>query len=52
MEDDENDILLQDGVEALTHKRGMAPYVFVPWDAVASSPLNLPLEQMDVYIAG
>jgi len=51
-EDDEADIALQSGVQALNHKRGMAPYVFVPWHDVATSQLNLPVEQMDMCIPG
>ena len=51
-EDEEDDIALQSGVQTLNHKRGMAPYVFVPWHDVATSQLNLPVEQMDVYIPG
>lgn len=49
---DDDTAVHQEGVESLSHKRGMAPYVFVPWDAVATSVLNLPIEQMDMYIAG
>ena len=51
-DDEDEDISQQSGVQALNHKRGMAPYVFVPWHDVATSPLNLPVEQMDVYIPG
>ena len=52
--DDENNTTSwsEEGLETLAHKRGMAPYVFVPWDRVATSVLNLPVEQMDVYIPG
>lgn len=35
-----------------SHRRGLSPFVFVPWDQVASSPLNLPVSQMDVFIPG
>ena len=52
MSSDEEELADQDGVETLSYQRGMAPYVFVPWDQVASSVLNLPVEKMDVYIAG
>lgn len=52
MSGDEEELADQDGVETLSYQRGMAPYVFVPWDQVASSVLNLPVEKMDVYIAG
>jgi len=51
-EDEDEDIALQSGVQALNHKRGMAPYVFVPWHDVTTSQLNLPVEQMDMYIPG
>lgn len=41
-----------EGVEQRTHKRGLAPFVFVPWDQVNSSALNLPISQMDYFLPG
>lgn len=32
------------------HRRGLAPFIFVPWESVASSPLNLPVTEMDYFI--
>lgn len=34
------------------HRRGLAPCAFVPWESVQTSVLNLPIQQMDVYIPG
>lgn len=34
------------------HERGRNTATFVAWDAVATSPLNLPVREMDVYLAG
>jgi len=42
----------EEGIERKTYSRGMEPYVFVPWERVATSILNLPVSQMDVFIAG
>ena len=36
----------------LAHKRGLSTFVFIPWNAVEDSPLNLPLSQMDCWIPG
>ena len=52
MDDTENEVGDQEGVNVLSYQRGMAPYVFVPWDQVAASVLNLPVDKMDVYIPG
>ena len=41
-----------EGVERRSHRRGLAPFSFVPWDRCASSPLNLPIEKMDYFLAG
>ena len=35
-----------------SHTRGKAPYVFVTWDNVQDSVLNLPVEKMDFYVPG
>ena len=52
MDDTEDEVADHEGVNVLSYQRGMAPYVFIPWDQVASSMLNLPVDKMDVYIAG
>ena len=42
----------EDGVPGRQYKRGLAPYSFVPWEAVHTSPLNLPIHKMDFYVPG
>ncbi|XLR48122.1 hypothetical protein HN51_032352 [Arachis hypogaea] len=39
-------------VPAVSHKRGMTPFVFVPFDQVETSVFNLPVEKMDYYVPG
>ncbi|AES72316.1 putative F-box domain-containing protein [Medicago truncatula] len=39
-------------VPAVSHKRGMTPFVFVPFEEVETSLLNLPVEKMDYYVPG
>lgn len=51
-DDNEDEVVVDDGVERRTYSRGMSPYVFVPFEQVQSSVLNLPVSQMDVYIPG
>lgn len=34
------------------YRRGTEPYVFVDWENVSTSILNLPVSEMDVFIAG
>ena len=34
------------------HTRGKATYVFVTWDHIQDSPLNLPVDKMDFYVPG
>jgi F-box protein 9 len=41
-----------DGVEQRRYSRGLAPYVFIPFEACQSHVLNLPVDQMDVWIPG
>ena len=41
-----------EGLERRTHRRGLAPYVFVPWDRVSDHVMNLPVHQMDFYVPG
>ena len=38
--------------EARSHKRGLSPYVFVPWEEAPTSILNKPVEEMDLWIPG
>lgn len=38
--------------EEIKHKRGTAPFVFVPWERIETSPLNLPIDKMDFYVPG
>lgn len=49
---DLEDVEEEEGVNVLSHKRGLAPFVFVPWDRVHDSPLNLPIKEMDFYVPG
>ncbi|KAL9227972.1 hypothetical protein vseg_003601 [Gypsophila vaccaria] len=37
-------------VPATSHKRGLSSFVFVPFDEVSTSFLNLPVEKMDYYV--
>ena len=39
-------------VPAVSHKRGMTPFVFVPFEEVETSVLNLPVEKMDYFVPG
>ncbi|KAL8485619.1 hypothetical protein ACS0TY_027782 [Phlomoides rotata] len=39
-------------VPATSHKRGLTPFVFVPFDEVETSVLNLPVEKMDYFVPG
>lgn len=41
-----------EGAEQQQHRRGMSPYVFVPFEQVNSHILNLPVSQMDMFIPG
>ena len=53
-DDDEDEdlqhFLQQPGTRA--HKRGTSPFVFVQWDHIANSDLNLPVGKMDFYVPG
>ncbi|KAK9817830.1 hypothetical protein WJX72_002832 [[Myrmecia] bisecta] len=42
----------QDPTRLRTHRRGLSPYVFVSWEHVNTSNLNLPVDKMDFYVAG
>ncbi|XVE55322.1 hypothetical protein DITRI_Ditri03aG0149600 [Diplodiscus trichospermus] len=39
-------------VPAVSHRRGLTPFVFVPFEEVETSVLNLPVEKMDYYVPG
>ncbi|KAF6152811.1 hypothetical protein GIB67_004640 [Kingdonia uniflora] len=39
-------------VPAVSHRRGLAPLVFVPFEEVETSVLNLPVEKMDSFVPG
>lgn len=41
-----------EGMPGREYKRGLAPYVFVPWEHIQDSPLNLPVAKMDFYVPG
>lgn len=41
-----------EGMPERQYKRGLAPYVFVPWEHIQDSPLNLPIAKMDFYVPG
>lgn len=40
------------GADRVQHRRGLAPFVFVPWEHVLTSQLNLPASKMDVFLPG
>ncbi|KAF9611250.1 hypothetical protein IFM89_028320 [Coptis chinensis] len=39
-------------VPAVSHRRGLNPFVFVPFEEVETSVLNLPVDKMDYYLPG
>ncbi|KAE8649625.1 F-box protein 7 [Cucumis sativus] len=39
-------------VPAVSHKRGLTPFIFVPFDQVETSELNLPVDKMDYFVPG
>ncbi|OAE27001.1 hypothetical protein AXG93_1774s1110 [Marchantia polymorpha subsp. ruderalis] len=39
-------------IPAVRHKRGCATFVFVPFEEVETSVLNLPVDRMDFYVPG
>ncbi|XP_057973989.1 F-box protein 7 isoform X2 [Malania oleifera] len=39
-------------VPAVSHRRGLKPFVFVPFEEVDTSVLNLPVEKMDYFVPG
>lgn len=48
----EDDVGEVDGTERRSYSRGLAPFVFVPWEGVHTHVINLPVNEMDVFIAG
>jgi F-box protein 9 len=40
------------GGERREHRRGLSTFVFVPWEQVLTTPLNLPPSKMDVFLPG
>eukprot|EP00262_Sarcandra_glabra_P006980 TRINITY_DN19549_c0_g1_i1.p1 TRINITY_DN19549_c0_g1~~TRINITY_DN19549_c0_g1_i1.p1 ORF type:complete len:328 (+),score=34.80 TRINITY_DN19549_c0_g1_i1:168-1151(+) len=39
-------------VPAVSHRRGFTPFVFVPFEEVETSVLNLPVDKMDYFVPG
>jgi F-box protein 9 len=39
-------------IPAISHTRGLTPFVFVPFDEAETSVLNLPVESMDYFVPG
>ncbi|KAF5955060.1 hypothetical protein HYC85_007916 [Camellia sinensis] len=39
-------------VPAVSHRRGLTPFVFVPFEEAETSVLNLPVERMDYFVPG
>jgi F-box protein 9 len=48
----DDEVAEEDGVEQRRYSRGLAPYVFIPFEAVQTHVLNLSVDQMDVWIPG
>ncbi|KAK9836213.1 hypothetical protein WJX84_005129 [Apatococcus fuscideae] len=47
---DDDDV--EDTSRLRSHSRGKSPFVFIPWEHVADSPLNHPVSKMDFYVPG
>ncbi|CAI0393108.1 unnamed protein product, partial [Linum tenue] len=43
---------LEDEITRTSHRRGLAAFVFVPFEEVETCVLNLPVEKMDYYVPG
>jgi F-box protein 9 len=41
-----------EGGAVRTYSRGLTPYVFIPWDQLDSTELNLSTDEMDFYVPG
>lgn len=39
-------------VPAVSHRRGLTPFIFVPFEEVETSVLNLPVDEMDYFVPG
>ncbi|KAJ8476967.1 hypothetical protein OPV22_020694 [Ensete ventricosum] len=39
-------------VPAISHRRGLTPFVFVPFEEAETSVLNLPVDKMDYFVTG
>ncbi|XP_020584380.1 F-box protein 7 [Phalaenopsis equestris] len=39
-------------VPAISHRSGLSPFVFVPFEEVETSVLNLPVDKMDYFVPG
>ncbi|KAK8966771.1 F-box protein 7 [Platanthera guangdongensis] len=39
-------------IPAVSHRTGLSPFVFVPFDEAETSVLNLPVEKMDYFVPG
>lgn len=39
-------------VPAVSHKRGLTPFIFIPFEEVETSVLNLPVDKMDYFVPG
>ncbi|XP_042468547.1 F-box protein 7-like isoform X1 [Zingiber officinale] len=39
-------------VPAISHRRGLTPFVFVPFEEADTSVLNLPVDKMDYFVPG
>ncbi|KAJ6798159.1 F-box protein 7 isoform X1 [Iris pallida] len=46
------DETLNPDVPAISHNRGMTPFVFVQFDEAETSVLNLPVDKMDYFVPG
>ncbi|KAJ4837089.1 F-box protein 7 [Turnera subulata] len=42
----------EDAISRISHRRGLAPFTFVPFEEADRSVLNLPVEKMDYYVPG
>ncbi|XP_074557419.1 LOW QUALITY PROTEIN: F-box protein 7 [Curcuma longa] len=52
MEGWEEDETHDPDVPAISHRRGLTPFVFVPFEEVDTSVLNLPVDKMDYFVPG
>jgi len=45
-------VRVQDEARVQTHRTGLNPYIFVPFEEIRTTPLNLPIDQMDYFVPG